>query len=55
MEQSAMSRLKDLRKSFKDKGIFYNVDMAHKRIPEPEIAPLLQRTNIIIRAWWFEE
>jgi len=54
MAESCQSRLSALRKAYQDKGIIYMVDMTHRRLYEPDIAPLVQREQIVVRLWWFE-
>jgi hypothetical protein len=54
MAESCSSRLKSLRKAHQDIGIVYMIETSVRRIYEPEIAPLLQHEQIILRLFWFE-
>jgi hypothetical protein len=54
MIETCMETLKANRKAHQDIGIVYMVDINTRRIYEPEIAPILQREQIIVRMWWFE-
>lgn len=55
MEETTNSRIVALRRAYQNNGFVYNIDLTMRRIPEPDIAPLLIRTNILLRAWFFEE
>ena len=54
MVESCEQTLRNVRKAHQDVGVVYMVDVDSKRIYEKDISPVLQREQIIVRAYWYE-